>query len=116
MDNKTLISELKSEVKEFVRSRDWTKQHNAKNLALSISIEAAELLEHFQWDNQKDVDSQLLDANKKNAVSAELADVIIYCLSFANHNDIDISEAIRRKMEINHDRFPPAPNGEDNDK
>lgn len=108
MDNTTNIAELKEEVKEFVRTRDWKKYHTAKNLASSIMIESAELLEHFQWSNQEDIDLQIKDPKKKAEISAELADVLIYCLSFANHTEIDISEAIRKKMEINQFRFPSA--------
>jgi dCTP diphosphatase len=108
MDNQTNISELKSEVKEFVRTRDWTKHHSARNLALSISIEAAELLEHYQWSTQEAVAQQLNSVENKSEIAAELADILIYCLSFANYTGIDISEAIREKMKVNHDRFPPS--------
>ena len=108
MDNETKLSKIKDEIKEFVHSRDWTKHHTAKNLALSISIEASELLEHFQWSTKQDIDFALKNPEKKLEISAELADIMIYCLSFANHTGIDISEAIRNKMKINHHRFPPA--------
>ena len=105
MDNKTNISVLKEKVKTFVSERNWQEFHSPKNLAMSISIEASELLEHFQWLSLKESKDYLKDTNSHDEVAMELADVLIYCLSFANTCNIDIAEAIFKKMAINEKRF-----------
>jgi len=105
MDNQTKISQLKEQVKSFVAERNWQEFHSPKNLALSISIESAELMEHFQWLSLEESKEYLKDAKNHDEVAMELADVIIYCISFANTCDIDISEAIFKKMAVNETRF-----------
>lgn len=80
----------------FQKERDWKKFHTPENLAKSISIEAAELLEHFQW--QKEFD--------KSEVADELADVLIYCIYMADAMDFDIKEIILNKMEKNALKYP----------
>ena len=105
MDNRTKISQLKEKVKSFVAERNWQEFHSPKNLAMSISIEAAELMEHFQWLSLEESKEYLKDAKNHDEVAMELADVIIYCMSFANVCDIDISEAVFKKMAINETRF-----------
>ena len=83
-DGTTTLVELKRQVQEFIAERDWGKYHTAKNLAASISIEAAELMELFQWVNDKEMDELLNSSDMMQRVRNELADVIIYCLSLAN--------------------------------
>lgn len=96
-DDKTTIHELKEGVISFIKEREWDKYTTSKNLALSISLEAAELLEHYQWtETHKD----------KAEVEKELADVIIYCLQFAHKNEIDISTAVQAKMALNGKKYP----------
>ncbi|MEK6960795.1 MAG: nucleotide pyrophosphohydrolase [Nanoarchaeota archaeon] len=96
-DDKTTIHELKEGVISFIKEREWDQFTTSKNLALSISLEAAELLEHYQWtDMHKD----------KSEIEKELADVLIYCLQFAHKNDIDISTAIQTKMILNGKKYP----------
>jgi len=106
MDNKTNISQLKEKVKTFVAERNWQEFHSPKNLASSIAIEAAEIMEHFQWLTIEESRNVIKDSAKHDEVSMELADVIIYCLSFANVCDIDISDAVIKKLTINESRFP----------
>ena len=96
-DNRTTIRELKKLVDTFRQERDWGKHHTPKNLAVSIAIEAAELLEHFQWEEKKQ--------NKKE-LEKELADIIIYCLFFAVSNKIDLAKAVETKMEYNSKKYP----------
>ena len=97
-DDQTTIHELKETVLSFIREREWGKYNTPKDLALSISLEAAELLEHYQWrETHKDTAE----------VEKELADIIIYCLQFADKNGIDISTAVRSKMEMNRMKYPP---------
>jgi NTP pyrophosphatase (non-canonical NTP hydrolase) len=79
-DNTTLQN-LKTSVRDFVKDRDWEKYHTARNLAESISIEAAELLELFQWSlNEEDESGVTGDPVKLRKVEEELADVLIYCV------------------------------------
>ncbi|WP_455392936.1 nucleotide pyrophosphohydrolase, partial [[Eubacterium] cellulosolvens] len=88
-------------VEQFKLDRSWTPYHTPQDLAVSISIEAAELLEVFQWGIKKDVDAQKLDRIKE-----ELADVIIYCLSLANAIDADVSTMVQNKLKVNAAKYP----------
>jgi len=93
-------------VAEFIAARDWQQHHTPKNLSASIAIEAAELLEHFQWLTDEQAAAALQDADKLSAVADEMADVVIYALSLANALDVDVSEAVLGKLERNEKRFP----------
>ncbi len=107
-DDTATLAELKARVEAFVQARDWERFHQPKNLAMSIAIEAAELMEHFQWSPQRD------DALDRAEVADELADVLIYALAFANRQDIDVAAAIASKLARNELRFPvPAGAGDD---
>ncbi len=101
------LSDLQARVNHFIDERDWRSFHNPKNLALSISIESAELIEHFQWLTIEQSKKLLDDPTKRAEIAAELADVLIYALSFAEATDIDITEAILKKLARNEKRFPP---------
>ena len=90
------MDELKDELIKFQQDRDWKKFHTPENLAKSISIEAAELLEHFQWGKEYDLED----------VSEELADVLIYCIYMADSLNLDIREIISYKMEKNAIKYP----------
>ena len=90
------MDELKAELMLFQKERDWKKFHTPENLAKSISIEAAELLEHFQWGEEYDVDE----------VAEELADVLIYSLYMADALDLDVKEIILDKMNKNAMKYP----------
>lgn len=95
MDNKTTIKELREKVAKMRQARNW--QTNAREDAISICIEAAELLEHFQWDNQK---------QNKEEVEAEVADVLVYLCDFANCMDIDLSSALDKKLKKIDEKYP----------
>lgn len=88
--------ELMSELIKFQMERDWKKFHTPENLAKSISIEAAELLENFQWGKEYNI----------TEVGEELADVLIYCMYMADALDLDIKEIILDKMEKNAKKYP----------
>jgi dCTP diphosphatase len=106
MDNLTTVSFLRAKVGEFIHQRQWEKFHTPKNLSMSIAIEAAELMEHFQWiDNRESLDLKSIPEVAAE-VKDELADILIYCLSFANSFEIDIVSAIDEKMQKNETRFP----------
>ena len=105
-DQETSVGELREAVKQFVSARDWEGFHNPKNLAMSIAIEAAEIMEHFQWGTIEEGKVLMKDDAGRAEVADELADVMIYCLSFANASGIDVSEAILKKLARNEKRFP----------
>lgn len=105
-DANTTISQLRIEVEQFVQERDWGKYHTPKNLGMSIAIEAAEIMEHFQWHSSQQSIELVRNAEIKNLVADELADVLVYCLILANQAEIDISSAVRSKMARNRGRFP----------
>lgn len=90
------MDELFDELIEFQKERDWKKFHTPENLAKSISIEAAELLEHFQWGKEYDIQE----------VEDELADVLIYCFYMADAMGFDINEIIKNKMKKNALKYP----------
>ena len=91
-----IMDDIKKEILIFQKERDWKKFHTPENLAKSISIEAAELLEHFQWQKEYD----------ENEVADELADVLIYCLYMADAMDFDVKEIILNKMKKNAIKYP----------
>jgi NTP pyrophosphatase (non-canonical NTP hydrolase) len=103
-DDRTTVHELKEVMREFVSERNWHCFHNAKNLSMSLAIEAAELMEHFQWLTTEQVTGgQGFDQGE---VADELADVLCYALSLANALHIDISSAIKSKMHKNRRKYP----------
>jgi dCTP diphosphatase len=105
-DEQTWVADLRQAVQEFVVARCWEGYHTPKNLAMSIAIEAAELMEHFQWLTPELSQALVEDPQKREQVADELADVLIYCLSFANATGIDLSSAVRVKLARNQLRFP----------
>ncbi len=105
-DQSTTVEDLRSLIREFVTERAWEKYHVPKNLAMSIAIEAAELMEHFQWLPGEEGWAIASRSDTRAEVEDELADVLIYALAFANAIDSDVSQIVRRKMERNQGRFP----------
>jgi dCTP diphosphatase len=104
-DSIVTVQYLRDKIKSFVSKRDWEKYHTPRNLAESICIEAAELLEIFQWaDTSATVSSSAPD--KGNKTAEELADIIIYCLSMANTTEMDVATAVLRKLQINESKYP----------
>jgi len=104
-DKGTAIWELKKKVKECVEESDWQRNDKPKDIAMSLCIETAELLEIFQWKSDSDVDDLLKNADFKSRISEELADVVIYCLSMANAVNIDLTKAILNKIELNKKKY-----------
>lgn len=98
-DKKVTIEELKAMAEKFRTERNWGKHHSPKNLAVSIAIEAAELMEKFQWDDYKD------DA-ADSEIEGELADIMVYCLYLAVSSNIDISEAVTKKLQKAAKKYP----------
>ncbi len=105
-DNKTSISKLRQLAQDFVDERDWNKYHNPKDLAISIAIEAAELMELFQWMGQIEMEKMAEDDDNLLRIREELADVMILCLNMCNTLGIDLSQAIVEKIEKNKAKYP----------
>jgi NTP pyrophosphatase (non-canonical NTP hydrolase) len=94
------------QVVQFRDERNWKQFHNAKDLAISISLEAAELLECFQWKSDKDIESMIEDPKMIAEISYELADVFIYILLLSDHLKVDLYDAVMEKLEINKTKYP----------
>ena len=105
-DARTTVGALRQAVADFVDARDWQPFHTPKNLSMSIAIEAAELMERFQWLTTDEAKAAVLEPNEKAAVADELADVVIYCLSLSNALGLDISSAVLSKLQTNEHRYP----------
>lgn len=106
MGDEATLGELRSRIAEFVAAREWEAFHNPKDLALALSVEAAELLELFQWQSREEVETRRQEL--RGPIADELADVFIYGLSMANALSLDLTEAILRKLKKNEGRFPEA--------
>jgi dCTP diphosphatase len=105
-DAQTTVGSLRQAVAEFVDNRDWQSFHGPKNLSMSIAIEAAELMEHFQWLTTEQARGAVSESAERAAVADELADILIYCLSLSNALDLDVSSAILGKLQTNEGRYP----------
>ncbi|OBW55705.1 nucleotide pyrophosphohydrolase [Bacillus cereus] len=89
------------EILKFRDDRDWKQFHNPKDLAISLSLEASELLENFQWKSSEDA----IEQNLEN-IKDELADVLIYSILLADQMNLDIEEVIQNKLEKNQKKYP----------
>jgi len=105
-DKTTNVQEIKDKISKFVKERNWMDAHSPKNLSMSIAIEAAELMEIFQWLSTEEARGIKNVEGKFTHLKEELADVIIYCLSLANQLDIDVATAIEDKIEKNSRKYP----------
>lgn len=98
------LEELKKKVVAFRDARDWKQFHTPKDMAISLSLEAAEFLEHFQWKNESEVTEHL--KHRKDEVEDELADVLYWVLLIANDFDIDLSKAFEKKLQKSGAKYP----------
>ena len=105
-DPDTTVQALREMVRDFVSERQWEKFHAPKNLAMALAIEAAELMEHFQWIDVADSRRVADDEQKRAAAGEELADVLCYALALANELGLDVSQAMRAKMIKNRQKYP----------
>ena len=96
--------ELRDKLRKFCADRDWDQFHSPKNLASALSVEAAELLEHFQWLSE--ADSARLPPDKRAQVRDEMADVLIYLVRLADKLDIDLLAAAADKIAKNAEKYP----------
>ncbi len=98
------LATLRADIRTFVAERDWDQFHTPKNLAAALAVEAAELLEPFQW--LKEGTREELGAAKLDAVRHEMADVLIYLVRLADKLEVDLAAAAQEKMEINRNKYP----------
>ncbi len=105
-DATTTVAELRAIVREFVDARQWQQFHAPKNLSMALAIEAAELMEHFQWITAEASRKMGDDPARLAAVAEELADVTCYALALANELGIDLADALRGKMKKNELKYP----------
>ena len=102
--NSIEIEFLIQRIRQFARDRDWEQFHSPKNLAMGVSVEAAELLEIFQWLTEEE--SKNLDSTQHGRVEEEIADVAVYLLKLADSLGIDLLDAIDRKLTKNEIKYP----------
>jgi NTP pyrophosphatase (non-canonical NTP hydrolase) len=100
------LAALRDRLRRFAADREWDQFHSPKNLAMALIVEAAELVEHFQWLSE--TDSGTLPADKRAAVADELADVLVYLVRIADRLDIDLLAAAAAKMDRNEAKYPAA--------
>jgi NTP pyrophosphatase (non-canonical NTP hydrolase) len=105
-DSNTTVAELRKLVADFVAERDWSQFHSPKNVSMALAIEAAELMEHFQWLTTDASRELATEPEKLAEVGEELADVIGYSFALANELGLDISSAVRAKMVKNAEKYP----------
>ena len=106
MDHKTTIQELKLKVKKFCEDRDWDQFHNAKELAIALSLESAEVLDLFRYKSTEEVEKMLKNPEKKLELSEELADVLYLVFRISQLYDIDLSSQFNKKMAKNELKYP----------
>lgn len=105
-DQNTSVAQMRETVRRFVDERQWQQFHSPKNLSMALAIEAAELMEHFQWISMDASRAVSHQPDKLHAVSDELADVLCYLLAMANELGIDLSTALQEKMAKNERKYP----------
>ncbi|MBS3157491.1 nucleotide pyrophosphohydrolase [Candidatus Woesearchaeota archaeon] len=105
MDKKTNLHELKEKIKKFCEERDWDQYHNAKELSIGIITEASELLEHFRFKSEKEIE-EMFKNEKREQISEELIDTLYFILRFAQKYNIDLTIELNKKMEKNHKKYP----------
>lgn len=101
------IQALSQSLDQFAQARDWHRFHAPKNLACALTVEASELLEHFQW--MTEAQSRQLDDAQREAVAFEMADVLLYLVQLSSALKIDLLDMARRKMVLNAQKYPVEP-------
>lgn len=98
------IKDLQKRIRKFVNDRDWMQFHNHKDMAISLVLEATEVLEHFQWKNPEEVKVRV--ETHKEQIEEEIADVAIYLLELAENLGIDLNKAVVNKVKKNAKKYP----------
>jgi NTP pyrophosphatase (non-canonical NTP hydrolase) len=100
------IKNMIEKIKKFRDERDWMQFHDPKNMAVSIILEASELLEHFQWKTKEEVEKYI--ALHRKEVQDEIADIAMYLFEMADNLGIDLVDAMEKKLDKNADKYPVA--------
>ena len=98
------VNELTQFLREFANERDWNRYHSPKNLVMAMSVEMAELMEHFEWLTEEQ--SLDLDDSTRQEVALEMADVLIYLVRMADRCRVDLDQSVRKKLLINAEKYP----------
>ncbi|MBB3120349.1 nucleotide pyrophosphohydrolase [Pseudoduganella violacea] len=106
MSRQDSLDELRGLTRAFATERDWEQFHTPKNLAMALSVEVAELVEHFQWLPTGALDE--LDERKREGIRHELADVLLYLVQLADKTGVDLRAAALEKMALNRAKYPAA--------
>jgi len=99
------LNQIQLQLREFAKERDWDQFHSPKNLSMALIVEAAELVEHFQWLTEEQ--SKSLDQKQLDKVQDELADIQIYLIRIADKLNVDLMGAVCKKIEANARKYPP---------
>ncbi|MBJ6727181.1 nucleotide pyrophosphohydrolase [Geomesophilobacter sediminis] len=102
----TTIDDLKLKVKDFCEERDWDQFHGPKDLAIGVSTEAAELLEHFRFQSDEQALALLNEPHAREEIEDELADVLFFVLRFSQRFEVDLTKALLRKIEKSGRKYP----------
>jgi dCTP diphosphatase len=105
-NSKPEFAELAKRIADFGRDRDWGQYHNPKNLSMALAVEASELMEIFQWLTHDQSRQENLTPEQRQAVTEEVADVVIYAIQMAQMTDIDLLDAISKKIDKNELKYP----------
>ena len=100
------IDALQQRLRDFAAARDWQPYHAPKNLAMALMVEAAELMEHFQWSTLDESRALTKDPAKKEAIADEIADVLLYLVQLADHTGVNIDQAVEAKLRKNAIKHP----------
>jgi dCTP diphosphatase len=98
------IAELTTQIQDFVDAREWRKYHNAKDLAVAIAAEAGELMQHFVWQQEEQIEARL--KNRREEIASEIADVAILLFEFADNLGMNLGDVMTAKIANNEIRYP----------
>ena len=105
-DQTCTIAQLKDQIRHFVEERDWEQFHTPKDLAIGLSVEAAELLEHFRFQSEAEVEKKLADEASLKDIGHELADVLYFVLLMCRNLDLDATQILGQKIAVSAHRYP----------
>lgn len=105
-DPPATLASLQSAIRQFCEERDWGRFHGAKDLAIGVATEAGELLEHFRFRSDDEVEALFRDAAARAEIAAEMADVLIFLLRMAQRYEVDLGQAVVEKLSANAKRYP----------
>ena len=106
MDKDTKIQEIKDYVKKYCEDRDWNQFHNPKELAIGLITEASEVLEHFRFKSENEMEAFFKNPKKREDIEDEIADVLYFLCRLAQKYNVDLSEAFKRKMVKSEKNYP----------